>query len=43
MVEGFKFGFVGLSELAIKGSLVQRELSPKVTEGLSPLRKVVLE
>jgi hypothetical protein len=31
---GINLGVVGVRELAIKGSLVQRELSPKVTEGL---------
>ena len=38
-----KLGFVGLSEQKKIGSLVQRELTPKAAEGLSPLNKAVLE
>ena len=39
----FKLEFVRLSEQKKIGSLVQRELTPKAAEGLSPLHKVVLE
>ena len=39
----FKLEFVRLSEQQKIGSLVQRELTPKAAEGLSPLHKVVLE